>query len=153
MLSYVYFGTNDLKKAMAFYGEALAPLGMRRCITNDPEWDRVAAGWGICEDDGRRELAFWIGKPFDQQPASVGNGSMVGGCFAILGIAFLCALDWLPLIFPLSVVVLHFGIIKREERYLERKFGDEYLRYASRVPRYFRLFMASPLGNESSRPT
>ncbi len=39
--------------------------------------DRVAAGWGIYEDDGVRELAFWIGTPFDQRPASVGNGSMV----------------------------------------------------------------------------
>ncbi len=35
MLSYVYFGTNDLKRATAFYDAALAPLGMPRCITND----------------------------------------------------------------------------------------------------------------------
>jgi catechol 2,3-dioxygenase-like lactoylglutathione lyase family enzyme len=77
MLSYIYFGTNDLKKATAFYDAALAPLGMRRCVTNDPEWDRNSAGWGIYEDDGRRELAFWIGRPFDQQRASVGNGNMV----------------------------------------------------------------------------
>ena len=77
MLSYVYFGTNDLGRAMAFYDATLAPLGMLRCITNDPEWDRISAGWGIYEDDGRRELAFWIGKPFDQQPASAGNGNMV----------------------------------------------------------------------------
>ena len=77
MLSYVYFGTNDLGSATAFYDATLAPLGMRRCITNDPDWDRISAGWGIYEDDGRRELAFWIGKPFDQQPASAGNGNMV----------------------------------------------------------------------------
>jgi protein-S-isoprenylcysteine O-methyltransferase Ste14 len=70
------------------------------------------------------------------------NPLYMGGCSAILGIAFLCALDWLPLIFPFSLLVLHFGIIKREERYLERKFGAEYLTYASRVPRYFRLFTA-----------
>lgn len=77
MLSYVYYGTNDLARAIAFYNAALAPLGMARCVTNDPEWDKVSAGWGIYEDDGRRELAFWIGLPFDQQKASVGNGSMV----------------------------------------------------------------------------
>jgi protein-S-isoprenylcysteine O-methyltransferase Ste14 len=79
------------------------------------------------------------------------NPLYVGGCLAMFGVAFLCALDWLPLIFPLSLVVLHFGIIKREERYLERKFGDEYLSYASRVPRYFRLIMASPSRKASSR--
>ncbi len=77
MLSYVYFGTNDLARAIAFYNATLAPLGMRRCVTNDPAWDRTSAGWGLYENDGARELAFWIGTPFDQQPASVGNGSMV----------------------------------------------------------------------------
>jgi catechol 2,3-dioxygenase-like lactoylglutathione lyase family enzyme len=77
VLSYVYFGTQDLARATAFYGAVLAPLGMQRCITHDLEWDRTAAGWGIYENGGARELAFWIGKPFDGKPASVGNGSMV----------------------------------------------------------------------------
>jgi len=63
MLSYVYFGTNDLRRAIAFYDAVLTPLGMQRCITGDPAWDRVSAGWGIYEDDGARELAFWIGTP------------------------------------------------------------------------------------------
>lgn len=77
MLTYVYFGTNDLARSIAFYGAALAPLGMKRCATNDPEWDRVAAGWGTYEEGGLSELAFWVGLPFDKQPATVGNGSMV----------------------------------------------------------------------------
>jgi catechol 2,3-dioxygenase-like lactoylglutathione lyase family enzyme len=77
MLSYVYFGTNDLERATLFYDATLGPLGMHRCVTNDLPWDRISAGWGIYEDDGRRELAFWIGEPFDQQTASAGNGNMV----------------------------------------------------------------------------
>ena len=77
MLSYVYFGTNDLGRAIAFYDATLAPLGMQRCITGDAEWDRVAAGWGIYEDGGARELGFWIGTPFNQLPATPGNGNMV----------------------------------------------------------------------------
>jgi catechol 2,3-dioxygenase-like lactoylglutathione lyase family enzyme len=76
MLRYVYFGTNNLEKAVAFYTATLAPLGMERCITGDAEWDRIAAGWGVYEDRGGRELGFWVGTPFDQKPASVGNGSM-----------------------------------------------------------------------------
>jgi catechol 2,3-dioxygenase-like lactoylglutathione lyase family enzyme len=76
-LSYVYFGTNNLERAISFYDAVLAPLDMKRCVTGDPEWDRVAAGWGIYEEDGVRELAFWIGNPFDLRPASAGNGSMV----------------------------------------------------------------------------
>lgn len=77
MLTYVYFGTNDLKRATVFYDAALVPLGMERCITGDPDWDSTSAGWGTYEDGGVRELAFWIGKPFDQQAATTGNGSMV----------------------------------------------------------------------------
>lgn len=77
MLTYVYFGTNDLVRAKRFYSAALAPLGMQRCITNDPEWDRNSAGWGTYEEGGVKELAFWVGLPFDQRPATVGNGSMV----------------------------------------------------------------------------
>ena len=51
-------------------------LGKERCITGNPEWGRAAAGWGIYEDGGARELGFSFGIPFNNQPASVGNGSM-----------------------------------------------------------------------------
>jgi catechol 2,3-dioxygenase-like lactoylglutathione lyase family enzyme len=77
MLSYVYLGTRDLERATAFYDATLAPLGMQRCITGDPAWDRISAGWGTYEDDGARELALWVGLPFDQNSATVGNGTMV----------------------------------------------------------------------------
>lgn len=39
------------------------------------------------------------------------------------------------LLVPL-LVVLHFGVVRREERYLERKFGDQYTAYRSQVRRY-----------------
>ncbi len=77
MLTYVYIGTNDLERATRFYDALLAPLDMQRCITGDAEWDRISSGWGIYENDGLREFAFWVGTPFNQQPATAGNGSMV----------------------------------------------------------------------------
>jgi catechol 2,3-dioxygenase-like lactoylglutathione lyase family enzyme len=66
-----------VERAICFYNATLAPLGMQRCVTGDPDWDSISAGWGTYEDGGARELAFWIGKPFNQQPATTGNGSMV----------------------------------------------------------------------------
>jgi catechol 2,3-dioxygenase-like lactoylglutathione lyase family enzyme len=77
MLSYVYLGTNDLERATRFYDATLGAIGMQRCVTNDAAWDRISAGWGLYEEDGVRELAVWVGIPFDQEPASTGNGTMV----------------------------------------------------------------------------
>ena len=40
------------------------------------------------------------------------------------------------LLLPLVLAVMRRGVIEREEAYLERKFGDEYLQYKSRVRRW-----------------
>jgi catechol 2,3-dioxygenase-like lactoylglutathione lyase family enzyme len=77
MLSYVCLGTNDLEGAKRFYDAALGALGMQRCVTDDPAWDLISAGWGLYEDHGVRELAVWVGLPFNQRQASAGNGTMV----------------------------------------------------------------------------
>lgn len=40
------------------------------------------------------------------------------------------------LLLPLALIGLQFGVIQREERYLERKFGESYRRFRSRVRRW-----------------
>ena len=52
------------------------------------------------------------------------------------GIAFLFNSFWFlpPLI--LVLLIIHFGVILREEKYLADKFGDEYLNYKNRVRRW-----------------
>ena len=68
------------------------------------------------------------------------NPMYVGGSLALLGIAVGFALDWVLLLLVASLPLVHYGIILREERYLERKFGDEYRRYKTKVPRYWWRF-------------
>ena len=65
------------------------------------------------------------------------NPLYVGGSVALCGLALLVGLDWVFLLIIPSCVLLHFAVVRREERYLEQKFGDAYRRYRERVPRYF----------------
>ena len=59
-----------------------------------------------------------------------------GGTLIMLGIALALAIDWLLFLILPSLLVLHFGVVRREEQYLERKFGDQYRLYKQHVPRY-----------------
>ena len=59
-----------------------------------------------------------------------------GGTLVMLGLASVFAIDWLMLLILPSLLLLHFGVVTREERYLEQKFGDEYQRYKASVARY-----------------
>lgn len=54
--------------------------------------------------------------------------------YAGIGI-MLASKTFLWVIVPLALV-LHFGVVLREERYLEAKFGDVYLTYKARVRRW-----------------
>ncbi|MDZ7864903.1 VOC family protein [Acidovorax sp.] len=70
MLSHVHIGVNDFGRALAFYGPVLERLGLvqRFCEAQVP-W----AGW---QAPGVARPLFLIGRPFDGQAASPGNGAM-----------------------------------------------------------------------------
>jgi predicted enzyme related to lactoylglutathione lyase len=68
MISYVLVGTNDMKRAAAFYDKLLAEAGAKRLW----ESERGIA-WGVSED----EPSFGIVTPYDAKAATVGNGVMV----------------------------------------------------------------------------
>jgi catechol 2,3-dioxygenase-like lactoylglutathione lyase family enzyme len=65
MLYYVTLGTNDEAKAHAFYRAVLEPLGIVPLGTHG----------GFGREGG--EAFLWIGAPFDGNPATRGNGTMV----------------------------------------------------------------------------
>ena len=64
------------------------------------------------------------------------NPIYVGGIALSAGIALALGLDWALLLHPFGFLLLHRGVVLREERYLERKFGDAYPAYKMSVRRY-----------------
>lgn len=68
MIGYTTLGTNDIAKAAAFYDALFAELGAKRLM----DMDRVV-GWGTSMD---KPMVAAI-KPYDGNPATVGNGVMV----------------------------------------------------------------------------
>lgn len=53
-----------------------------------------------------------------------------------LGLGLLFATPWILLLAVPLLVVMQVGVIKREERYLERRFGEDYRRYKAQVRRW-----------------
>lgn len=54
----------------------------------------------------------------------------------LLGIAVGLNSVWLLLVCPPFVLVIHYGVVLREEHYLENKFEDSYRQYKERVRRW-----------------
>jgi protein-S-isoprenylcysteine O-methyltransferase Ste14 len=64
------------------------------------------------------------------------NPIYVAFTLAQVGIALSSRSGWiLALVVPVLALV-RYGVVAREERYLERKFGDEYVSYRARVRRW-----------------
>ena len=68
MIGYVTLGTNDLERSARFYDAIAAEVGTSRMM----EWPGAIA-WG--KPGG--EAGIGLTKPFDGNPATVGNGVMV----------------------------------------------------------------------------
>ena len=66
----------------------------------------------------------------------VRNPMYVGLAFLVAGIGLAFASDWTLVMLVPQMLLIHFGVVLREERYLEAKFGDEYRRFKAQVPRY-----------------
>jgi protein-S-isoprenylcysteine O-methyltransferase Ste14 len=58
--------------------------------------------------------------------------------FLALQVTYACgrANGWGLVLLPLTIGLLHWGVIAREERYLRARFGEPYRAYAARVRRW-----------------
>jgi protein-S-isoprenylcysteine O-methyltransferase Ste14 len=68
--------------------------------------------------------------------AYVRNPMYVGLACLVVGTGVALASDWTLVILVAAALLTHFGVVKREERYLQAKFGDAYRNYMNTVPRY-----------------
>lgn len=68
MIGYVTLGTNNLEKAAAFYDALYASIGGKRVFDMDG-----FISWG----ESMSQPALSITKPYNKEPATVGNGVMV----------------------------------------------------------------------------
>lgn len=68
MIGYTTLGTRDLARARAFYSAVLAPLGAKLLYENERE-----IYWGR----GPSESKFAVVVPFDGEPTTTANGSMI----------------------------------------------------------------------------
>jgi protein-S-isoprenylcysteine O-methyltransferase Ste14 len=104
----------------------------------------IAAAWAMGRALWRFRLAGTPAEPWKPTLALVRGGiykrtrNPMYQAFAlfVLGFAFAFASDWMFLAFPFGALAIHFGVVRREERYLGVRFGDDYSAYCARVPRY-----------------
>lgn len=68
MIGYVTLGTNDFPRAAAFYDALLGEIGAKRFMDTEGfvMWSANPRQAGLC-----------LVKPYDKQPATAGNGTMV----------------------------------------------------------------------------
>lgn len=70
LILYTTVGVSDFDRSLAFYDAIFGALGYRRSEDAAEGW----AGWGPSYDEG---VSFWICPPFDGQPPTAGNGTMI----------------------------------------------------------------------------
>ena len=68
MINYVMIGTNRFDEAVAFYDALMTEMGATRAYATEKN---VGWGWGMGTP------MFIVTRPFDQQQATIGNGSMI----------------------------------------------------------------------------
>jgi len=67
---------------------------------------------------------------------STRNPIYLGMMLALVGLAIAFDNLWLLMMLVSFALVIRYGVVAREEAYLERKFDDVYRRYRSRVRRW-----------------
>jgi protein-S-isoprenylcysteine O-methyltransferase Ste14 len=130
--------------------DRLSPVGVTGAVFSRPARLTIAAAlimaaaWAIGRSLWRFRRAGTPPEPWKTTTALVTRGIYrrtrnpiyQGFALFVLGVAFATTSDWIFLVLPFGALAMHLGVVRREERYLARKFGEDYRRYCETVPRY-----------------
>lgn len=119
-----------------------------------PTWETMAVGavialcgeairfWGVAYAGSLTRVTGSVGAPevvvtgpyaHTRNPLYIGNIMMYSG----VGLMANALAPWLVMVTFLYFVVQYSMIVSLEEEFLEKEFGDEYLRFKREVPRFF----------------
>ena len=70
IISFVMVGTNDIEKSSKFYDAIFVHLGLKKVTTSER-----MIGYSHSNEPGA--VKFYITKPHNKKPATIGNGTMV----------------------------------------------------------------------------
>lgn len=87
---------------------------------------------GTSANPNKKSLALVTGGPFRFSR----NPVYLGMTLLYFGLALLLNSLWPVVLYPLLLIVMLFGVIFREERYLLLRFGTKYLKYKVAVRRW-----------------
>jgi protein-S-isoprenylcysteine O-methyltransferase Ste14 len=129
--------------------EQLAPLGLLAAFASAVRWliagPLIVLGFALIavsiRDFSRAGTAVQTRQPstalvttgiygFARNPIYLGFFSL------LIGIAVGAPMDWLLIFALVFLAIIHWGVVRREERYLTAKFGGAYEAYKARVRRY-----------------
>ncbi|MEV1128335.1 isoprenylcysteine carboxylmethyltransferase family protein [Agromyces sp. NPDC049794] len=122
-----------------------APLPGSRAVQRTAGGASIAAGialnlWALIERRRRSTGEFQLEQPdalVTTGPYAFSRHPMYFGWWLIhLGVGVMRGTRWVVATLPVAVILEHVGGALAEERELSARFGDEYTRYAERVPRY-----------------
>lgn len=140
---------------LIFLAALIIALGLEWVARADPSLGRLGLDAGIVLIVVSIAIALWARRQFVKggtslRPEVPSNAILTTGPFRFtrnplyltlamlqVGIGLVAGLAWVVIMVVPAVLVIRFGVIAREERYLERKFGEEYMRYKNRVRRWF----------------
>ncbi len=108
-------------------------------------WPLVVAGVLLLTWSKRTMLRAGVDpNPYEPTTAIVTTGPYalsrnpiyVSATVVYVGIAFVVNSVWPIALLPFGIALLYYGVIAREESYMEKVFGDEYRAYRARVRRW-----------------